>query len=141
MARLAVSLDGSTAEVHDEFRQVRGSFDHGLRILRTARDIGMSTQVNTVVARHNVDDFDVMAELLDELGIVFWEVFFLVPVGRAGPDDVVGAEAFESVFHELYDLSKDVSFDIKATAAPHYTRVVLQRKKAERREGLRNEAS
>lgn len=135
MARLAVSLDGSTAEVHDEFRQVRGSFDHGLRILRTARQIGLSTQVNTVVARHNVHDFRVMAGLLSDLGIVFWEVFFLVPMGRARPEDVAGAEAFESVFHELYDLSKTVPFDIKATAAPHYNRVVLQRQVEERRTG------
>ena len=141
IARLAVSLDGSSAEVHDEFRQVQGSFAHGLRILETARDIGMSTQVNTVVARHNAEDFAVMARLLDELGIVFWEVFFLVPVGRAGPDDVVGSEAFEEVFEELYELSKTVSFDIKATAAPHYNRVVLQKKKAERRRGERDEAS
>ncbi|MDX1648011.1 MAG: TIGR04053 family radical SAM/SPASM domain-containing protein [Longimicrobiales bacterium] len=141
IARLAVSLDGSSAEVHDEFRQVEGSFDHGLRILRTALEIGMSTQVNTVVARHNVDDFAVMAKLLEHLGIVFWEVFFLVPVGRAGPGDVVGAEAFEEVFEELYELSKTVSFDIKATAAPHYNRVVLQQKKLERRRGEREEAS
>jgi radical SAM protein len=141
MARLAVSLDGSRASVHDEFRQVRGSFDHGLRILRTAREIGMSTQVNTVVARHNVDDFRVMAGLLSGLEIVFWEVFFLIPMGRARPEDVAGAEAFERVFHELYDLSTTVPFDIKATAAPHYGRVVLERKVAERREGLRAEAS
>jgi radical SAM protein len=141
MARLAVSLDGPTSDVHDEFRQVRGSFDHGLRILRTAREIGMSTQVNTVVARHNVKDFRVMAELLSELGIVFWEVFFLVPMGRARPEDVAGAEAFEAVFNELYDLAKEVPFDIKATAAPHYSRVVLQRKVEERREGTRAEAS
>ena len=141
MARLAVSLDGSTAEVHDEFRQVRGSFDHGLRILRTAREVGMSTQVNTVVARHNVQDFPVMAELLSELGIVFWEVFFLIPMGRARPEDVAGAEAFERVFNELYDLAKTVPFDIKATAAPQYSRVVLQRKVAERRAGDRDEAS
>lgn len=141
IARLAVSLDGSSAEVHDEFRQVQGSFAHGLRILETSRDIGMSTQVNTVVAKHNADDFAVMAGLLDELGIVFWEVFFLVPVGRAGPDDVVGSDAFEKVFEELYDLSKTVSFDIKATAAPHYNRMVLQKKKAERRRGERDEAS
>ncbi len=141
MARLAVSLDGSTAGVHDEFRQVQGSFDHGLRILRTAREIGMSTQVNTVVARHNVNDFPVMAELLSELGIVFWEVFFLIPMGRAQPEDVAGADAFERVFNELYDLAKTVPFDIKATAAPHYGRVVLQRKVAERREGMRAESS
>jgi AdoMet-dependent heme synthase len=134
IARLAVSLDGPSAAVHDEFRRVAGSFDHGLRILRTAREIGMSTQVNTVVARHNVGDFSAMAELLGELGIVFWEVFFLVPVGRATAADVAGAVAFEAVFNELHELAETVPFDIKATAAPHYNRVVLQRRKAERRE-------
>lgn len=141
MSRLAVSLDGPNAAIHDEFRQVVGSFDHGLRILKTAREVGMSTQVNTVVARHNVDDFRVMADLLTEAGIVFWEVFFLVPMGRARPEDVAGAEAFEAVFHDLYDLAKTVPFDIKATAAPHYNRVVLQRKRLERRAGERDEAS
>jgi radical SAM protein len=141
MARLAVSLDGSTAAVHDEFRQVEGSLAHGLRILQTARAIGLSTQVNTVVARHNVDDFPVMARLLADLGIVFWEVFFLIPMGRARPEDVAGAEAFEAVFHDLYDLAATVPFDIKATAAPHYARVVLRRKVEERRRGDRDEAS
>ncbi len=140
MSRLAVSLDGPNAAVHDEFRQVQGSFDHGLRILRTALEVGMSTQVNTVVARHNKDDFRVMAQLLTELGIVFWEVFFLVPVGRARPEDVAGADAFEAVFHDLYDLAKTVPFDIKATAAPQYARIVLQRKNAEMRAGARQEA-
>jgi radical SAM protein with 4Fe4S-binding SPASM domain len=127
--------------VHDEFRQVEGSFAHGLRILETARAIGLSTQVNTVVARHNVDDFPVMARLLADLGIVFWEVFFLIPMGRARPEDVAGAEAFEAVFHDLYDLAATVPFDIKATAAPHYARVVLRRKVEERRRGDRDEAS
>jgi AdoMet-dependent heme synthase len=141
MSRLAVSLDGPNAAVHDEFRQVQGSFDHGLRILRTALEVGMSTQVNTVVARHNKDDFRVMAQLLSEVGIVFWEVFFLVPTGRARPEDVAGADAFESVFHDLYDLAKTVPFDIKATAAPQYARIVLQRKNAEMRAGARQEAS
>ena len=137
LARLAVSIDGSTAPVHDAFRGVQGSFGHGLRILRAARDMGLPTQVNTVVARHNLDDFPAMAELFAEQGIVFWEVFFLVPVGRARPEDVAGAAAFERVFHTLYDLSATVPFDIKATAAPHYARVVLQRQVAERRAGER----
>ena len=133
LARLAVSLDGSTPEIHDEFRQVQGSFEHGLRILREAQEIGLSTQVNTVIRKHNLEDVDALCALMEELGIVFWEVFFLVPMGRAKPEDVASAEGFEEVFHKLYDLSKTASFDIKATAAPQYTRVVLQRQKAERR--------
>ncbi|HSJ10519.1 MAG TPA: TIGR04053 family radical SAM/SPASM domain-containing protein [Longimicrobiales bacterium] len=135
LSRLAISLDGSHPGIHDEFRQVSGSFEHGLRILKTSQEIGLTTQVNTVVANHNLEDFDALMALMTELGIVFWEVFFLIPMGRAKPEDVASAEAFESVFHRLYDLSKDAPFDIKATAAPQYSRLVLQRKVAERRNG------
>ena len=135
LSRLAVSLDGSHPGIHDEFRQVSGSFAHGLRILETSQEIGLTTQVNTVVAKHNVDDFDALCDLMTRLGIVFWEVFFLVPMGRAKPGDVASAAEFETVFNRLYDLSKTAPFDIKATAAPQYNRIVLQRKVAERRNG------
>lgn len=131
LIRLAVSLDGSHPGIHDTFRQVEGSFEHGLRILREAQEIGLSTQVNTVVRRDNIDDMDDMCELMTQLGIVFWEVFFLVPMGRAKPEDVASAEEFEEVFDKLYELSKTAPFDIKATAAPQYSRVVIQHKKAE----------
>lgn len=131
LARLAVSLDGSTPAIHDTFRRVDGSFEHGLRILREAAEVGLTTQVNTVVRKHNLDDMAAMCRLMGELGIVFWEVFFLVPMGRAKPQDVASADGFEQVFHQLYDLSKTASFDIKATAAPQYSRVVQQRKRAE----------
>lgn len=136
LTRLAVSLDGSNAAIHDEFRRVQGSFDHGIRILRQSQAIGLSTQVNTVVRKANIDDMPAMCELMTELGIVFWEVFFLVPMGRAKKEDVASAEEFEAVFHQLYDLSRTAPFDIKATAAPQYSRVVMQRKREEARQGL-----
>lgn len=141
LARLAVSLDGSNAGAHDAFRGVPGSFDHGIRILAEARRAGLSTQVNTVIGPHDVDDLDALIALMDGLGIALWEVFCLVPVGRAGVDDLAGAESLERVFHRLYDASRTASFDIKVTAAPHYNRVVLERKRAEKRAGLRTEAS
>lgn len=131
LTRLAISLDGSNAGIHDEFRQVAGSFDHGLRILREAQEVGLTTQVNTVIRKANIADMAAMTELMTTLGVVFWEVFFLVPMGRAKPDDVASAAEFEAVFHQLYDLSKTAPFDIKATAAPQYSRVVMQRKRAE----------
>ena len=131
LTRLAISLDGSNAAIHDEFRQVQGSFDHGLRILREAQEVGLTTQVNTVIRKANIDDMDAMTTLMTTLGVVFWEVFFLVPMGRAKADDVASAEEFEAVFNQLYDLSKTAPFDIKATAAPQYSRVVMQRKRAE----------
>lgn len=140
LRRVAVSLDGSCPEIHDAFRQVDGSFEWGLKILRTSQELGLSTQVNTVIGNHNLHDFDALTALMSELGIVFWEVFALVPMGRADPDDMPSAEDFEGVFNRLYDLSKTAGFDIKATAAPQYARIVLQREVAERRAGERDEA-
>jgi len=140
LARLAVSLDGSTPEIHDDFRRVEGSFADGLRVLEECRRIGLPTQVNTVIAKHNLDDFDGLAALMARTGIVFWEVFFLVPMGRASIDQTAAAQEFEAVFHRLYDLAATAPFDVKATAAPHYSRVILQRQVAERRAGARGEA-
>jgi len=140
LSRLAVSLDGSNARIHDEFRGVAGSWDWTIRMLRTAREIGLTTQVNTTVSRHNLEDFDELCDLMIGLGITLWSVFFLVPTGRAKPNDVASAAEFEQVFHRMYDLSKTAPFDIKSTAAPQYRRVVLQRQVAERRAGDRSEA-
>ena len=141
ISRVAVSLDGSCPEIHDEFRRVAGSFDWGMRILRECRELGISTQVNTVIGSHNVDDFRNLCALMAEVGIVFWEVFFLIPMGRADLSQMPTPQEFERIFDELYALSKDAPFDIKATAAPQYNRVVLQKKVAEKRNGTRAEAS
>lgn len=140
LSRLAVSLDGSHAGIHDAFRGVDGSFAWTIRMLEVARDIGLTTQVNTTVSMHNLEDFDALCELMTGLGIALWSVFFLVPTGRAKQDDVANAEQFESVFHRMYDLSKRAPFDIKSTAAPQYRRVILQRQVAERRNGSRRDA-
>lgn len=137
LSRLAVSLDGSTAAVHDAFRGVAGSYAWTLRMLEAARGIGLSTQVNTTVSRHNLGDFDPLCALMTRLGIALWSVFFLVPTGRAKPGDVASAEEFEAVFGKMYELSKTAPFDIKSTAAPQYRRVILQRQVAERRAGAR----
>jgi AdoMet-dependent heme synthase len=139
LARLAVSLDGSTAAIHDTFRRVDGSFAWTVRMLEAARRIGLTTQVNTTVSRHNLEDFDALCALMSGLGITLWSVFFLVPTGRARVDDVVDAEEFERVYHRMYDLSKTASFDIKSTAAPQFRRVIMQRQVAERRARQRDE--
>ena len=140
LARLAVSLDGSSAHIHDSFRGVAGSWEWTIRMLHTARDIGLTTQVNTTVSRHNLDDFDTLCTLMVGLGITLWSVFFLVPTGRASARDVASADEFEQVFNRMYDLSKTAPFDIKSTAAPQYRRVIMQRQVAERRAGARSAA-
>src|SRR5512141_975552 len=51
--RIALSLDAPGATIHDEFRQVAGSWQRTMDILRRAQTVGLSVQVNTTVAKHN----------------------------------------------------------------------------------------
>ena len=129
--RIALSLDAPIPEIHDNFRQVKGSWQRTMDILRRAQAIGLSVQVNTTVAKHNVDILDQMVPFLQEVGAVQWSLFFLVPTGRAQASNMISAEEHERVFNWLYDLSKNAPFDIKSTAAPMYRRVAIERKRAE----------
>jgi radical SAM protein len=128
--RLAVSLDGADAETHDGFRRVKGSFARTLEIIAQATEIGLPVQINTTVARHNVDQLNRIAELLSDFGICLWSVFFLVPTGRASLEQKIGPEEYEMVFRVLYDQSKKQKYAIKSTEAPHYRRFLLQQRKS-----------
>ncbi|MFZ6029906.1 MAG: TIGR04053 family radical SAM/SPASM domain-containing protein [Chloroflexota bacterium] len=128
--RVALSLDAPHPAVHDEFRKTPGSWQRTMDTLHRAQSVGLSVQVNTTVARHNVDILHEMVPFVQEVGAVQWSVFFLVPTGRAMAEQMISAAQHERVFNWLYDLAQDAPFDIKSTAAPMYRRVAIERKRA-----------
>lgn len=130
LSRWAFSLDGSRAVIHDSFRGVEGSFDLTIRAVAYLHELGLPVQINTTVSRHNRDDLDNLAALVEELGVVLWSVFFLVPTGRGNMKDMLSPQEHEDVFNWLYDLSLHAPFDLKTTAAQHYRRVVCQRRQS-----------
>ena len=127
LARLAVSLDGATAETHDAFRRVRGSYRYTMRILDHARALGMPRQINTTVSRQTVDELPALAAQMPGRGVAMWALFFLIPVGRASADQALGAAEIERVLEWAADLVPRVSFGIKTTEAPHFHRVLARR--------------
>ena len=129
--RVALSIDGPTAESHDAFRGFSGSFQIAQRIGRDVAAAGLSLQINTTVSRYNLHLLDEMTQMVGDLGAVQWSVFFLVPTGRGKAADMISPQEHERVFHWLYDLSKRASFDVKSTAAPAYRRVVIEREREE----------
>jgi radical SAM protein len=135
LARLAISLDGPDAAIHDDFRRVPGSFDWTLSAVRWAHEVELPVQINTTITRHNLPYLERMIALMHELGIVLWSVFFLVPTGRGSTSDLIGAEEFEQVFAKMYETSQHAAFDIKSTEAQHYRRYVLQRRAELKRAG------
>lgn len=131
IARWAVSLDGATADVHDGFRGVPGTFDRALRLLGWLKAYGLPAQVNTTVTRRNVHQLEAIAERIADYDIVLWVVFFLVPTGRARMEEMLDARETEAVFARLYALDQTMPYAIKTTEAHHYRRYVLQQKARE----------
>jgi len=138
LSQMAVSLDFPRASLHDSFRGVPGAFAKTMQAIEWAHKHGIPLQINTTLCGESAPHIDEMAELVQKLGIVFWEVFFLVPMGRGTNLTGLTAERCEEIFEVLYQVQKKSSFLVKVTEAPHYRRYVAQREKAE--EGRVSEA-
>ena len=128
---ISLSLDGSTPERHDAFRQVPGSYALTLNGWRVAREIKLKVQINTTVTRHNLEDLARVFRLVQENGAFTWSLFFLVPTGRGLTRDQISPPEYEAVMHFLYDASKLIS--AKTTEGHHFKRVVMQRSILEKR--------
>ena len=131
VARMAISLDGTDAPSHDDFRGIPGTFERAMFALRHARDIGLDTQLQTTVTRRNMGRMPEMAEIAKEVRTKMWSLFFLIVTGRALENDDLQAAEYEQVFEFMYELSKTAPFGVKTTEALHYRRYVAQRIKAE----------
>ncbi len=132
--RISVSLDGSTPELHDTFRQVPGAFAEATQSMAYAREGGLPFQVNTTVTQHNRHDLANMLGLAVKLGAVTWDVFMLVPTGRGKIQMEISPEAYEETLHFVYGASQTAPIQVKMTCAPHYKRIQIQER---RRQGRR----
>jgi radical SAM protein with 4Fe4S-binding SPASM domain len=134
--RVAISLDGADAVTHDTFRGIPGAFEAAIAGFRNLKNLGMSVQINTTIARHNADQLPQVLELAKSLGADALHTFLLVPVGCGvdiAAEQMVPPEEYERMLNWFYDRSLEGGIEMKATCAPHYFRVVRQRRVAEHR--------
>ncbi|MBK5290524.1 MAG: radical SAM protein [Acidobacteriia bacterium] len=137
--RVAVSLDGVDPATHDRFRGQAGAFEAACNGLRCLREVGLSTQVNTTVARHNAHQLPRMLKLAAELGVDAFHLFLLVPVGcglTISEQESVPAQQAEEILRWFYDQSLQTKLELKATCAPHYYRIVRQQRAESRHAGI-----
>jgi radical SAM protein len=124
---VSISIDAPTAETHDAFRRVAGSFDLSVGAAHMVRDLGLRLQINTTITAYNIGWLDEMARLVTDLDAARWEVFYLVPTGRGAELDRAPAERYEAVSQWLYERTGELSAHITAVEAQFYRRVVLER--------------
>ena len=127
LSQMALSLDFPTAELHDSFRGVPGAYAKTMKAVEWAHRHDLPLQINTTLCGESAPHLPAMADLVKKLGIVFWEVFFLVPMGRGVTLKGLTADQCEELFEVLYRVQKEERFLVKITEAPHFRRYVVQR--------------
>ncbi|GIH73177.1 TIGR04053 family radical SAM/SPASM domain-containing protein [Sphaerimonospora thailandensis] len=128
---VSLSLDGASAHTHDGFRGIDGVFRQTFHAWQAAKQAGLRVQINTTVAKNNLDELPQMARLVRDHGASLWSLFFLVPTGRARRLEGLTAREAEDVLHFAYDLGSAIP--IKTTEAHHFRRVMIQRHVLEQR--------
>lgn len=121
--RMALSLDGASAGSHDEFRGEPGSWDAALQAAEHARAEGLPIQVNTTVTEATRSELPALADRVEELDAVAWEVFFLVPVGRGVALEAPSPQAHEEIMDWLYRRQREAPFSVVTVEGPFYRRV------------------
>jgi radical SAM protein with 4Fe4S-binding SPASM domain len=137
-SRVAISIDGATELTHDKFRGLPGSHKLAIRGINNLRNEGVSVQINSTIAKHNVHEVPSMLELALALGADALHLFMLVPVGcgvEIAPTEMLPADEYERVLRWFDDQSRTCPIDLKATCAPHYYRIRAQRLEDERARG------
>ena len=137
-SRVAVSLDGADEATHDRFRNLPGSYARAIEGIRHLREAGVSVQINSTIAKHNVGELPAMLDLALGLTADALHLFMLVPVGcgvEIAPTEMLPADEYERILRWFDDQSKTCPIDLKATCAPHYYRIRAQRISEDRKRG------
>ena len=127
--RVSFSLHYPTAEDNDRFARTPGAFAAAMEGLANLRAGELPFQINTTVTCRNVDKLPQLLTLVRSLEPVAWDLFFLVPTGRAAQmvDDEMPPEQYEQTLNWLYDLRAKSALPVKQTCAPQFRRLERQR--------------
>ena len=131
---VSLSLDGPTAEVHDNFRQNPGAFEGVMRTAEHFRRHGIPFLVNSSFTKRNQHTIADTFKVAKAIGAKAWYMFMIVPTGR-GEDimaELISKDDYDEIL-EWHDRQEREEDDIlmRPTCAPHYYRVQRQSAKRE----------
>jgi SynChlorMet cassette radical SAM/SPASM protein ScmE len=117
---IQISVDGSSAEVHDRSRPK--SFRRALRGLKLLKEAGYPVTVRVTINRHNVDDLENVAHLLlDEVGLTSFstnEAYACGATDRTEGNIILTPTQRQKAMQVLAHLSEQYDHRIQAQAGP-----------------------
>jgi len=126
IVRVAVSLDGATAQTHNKLRQHEGSFEKAIEGINNLRKKQVPFQINITLTKSNADELGDVYKLAETLGAAALHIFMLVPVGcgeSLAETDMLSAAEYEQKLLEISRLDAMGKLEVKVTCGPHYERI------------------
>ncbi len=120
---VSISLDSSVPERHDEFRGVKGSWEHAVEAIKALGRTGILLQVNTTVTKQNYDEIDDIMALAEGLGVENFHLFFLVPTGRGVKIEDITPEMYEEMIKNCFAKAAKHKLNVKPSDAPQFMRI------------------
>jgi radical SAM protein with 4Fe4S-binding SPASM domain len=130
---VSLSLDGATAQAHDDFRRQKGAFAGTMKAAEAFRRRGIEFIVNSSFTKRNQADIPAVHRLARSIGAKAWYLFMVVPAGRGRDilDELISKEDYEKILEWHYQAEKDeAAMLMRPTCAPHYYRIIAQKAKA-----------
>jgi len=126
---VSLSLDGPSAEIHDDFRRQEGAFDAAVKAAGILKSNGINFLVNSSFTRRNMEHIGATKDLAVSLGATAWYMFMVVPTGR-GKDiqaELISGEDYDKILEWHYEMeSAKPPILVRPTCAPQYFRIVAQ---------------
>ncbi len=132
IAGASVSLDG-TEKTHNSIRGYPWVYKRTIEVIKKMKEVGLFVQINTTVMKLTVMDLPQVFKTISDLGVDAWEVFFLIPTGRASFSLDLTPQEYWDVVNFLYDAAKYKRMTIRTTEAPFYRVVFYLRSQMDER--------
>ncbi len=119
---IAISIDSADPASHNRFRNSADGWERAVQGIRYAQEAGLKVQINMTLKEDNVDEFEQVAQLAEEMNVASLHPFFLVPTGRAVniEEDALKHERYYSVLRKVLQKQQTTRLEIKPTCAPQF---------------------
>jgi len=123
-----ISLDGASAETHDNFRGIGGVYEKTIRGIKNCVNEGFFVNIATTATKYNFKEAPKIMDLCEELGVNWLMAYNFVPTGRGkfiSENDLTPAER-EQVLKDLWEKLKNGGKVSVLSTAPQFARVALE---------------
>ena len=129
---MSLSLDALSADDHDRFRGIEGSWENTVQGAEVLKKIGLPFIIQTTIAAHNAPDLQKIARFVyEKLEAKVWNLYFLVPTGRGSTCSVsadMSAAQYDRVLADILSIQKEYTsrMMVNAKCAPHFIKTLLE---------------